>query len=187
MEYVKTFEEFLIHGKSSNKILIFDIDDTLIKSDAKVFVKKNGVVVKKLDTQEYNTYKLKRGESYSFEEFDDLNIMLDAELTPYFKTMEREYRKGVHISIITARSGARMIHDFFMKKANIDIHPKLIFTTGDDPSAIPVSEKKAKCIRTLVKYGYDTLVFFDDNIDNLNDVREMGKSLGVTCHTIHVS
>lgn len=187
MRHVQTFEEFLIHGKSSNKILIFDIDDTLIKSDAKVFVVKNGEVIRKLDTQEFNSYRLKSGESFSFDEFEDLNIMLESELTPYFKTMEREYRKGVHISIITARSGKRMIHDFFMKKANIDIHPKLIFTTGDDTEKIPVSEKKAKCIKTLVRYGYDTLVFFDDNLDNLNDVKGMSERLGVTCHIIHVS
>lgn len=30
----------MIHGKSSDKVLVFDIDDTLIKSNARVFVRK---------------------------------------------------------------------------------------------------------------------------------------------------
>lgn len=188
MKYVKTYDEFinefLIHGKSSDKVLVFDVDDTLIKSNAKVFVIKNGSVVDKLDTQEYNNYVLKPGESFSYEEFKDLDKMLDADITPYFKTMEREYHKGVHISILTARANKKLIHDFFIKKSNIDIHPKLIFTIGDDMSDLSVAEKKAKCIRTLVSYGYKTLIFFDDNIDNLKEVKSMGERLGVKIHTI---
>lgn len=188
MKYVKTYDEFinefLIHGKSSDKVLVFDVDDTLIKSNAKVFVIKNGKVVNKLDTQEYNNYVLKPGESFSYEEFKDLDKMLDADITPYFKTMEREYHKGVHISILTARANKKLIHDFFIKKSNIDIHPKLIFTIGDDMSDLSVAEKKAKCIRTLVSYGYKTLIFFDDNIDNLKEVKSMGERLGVKIHTI---
>lgn len=188
MKYVKTYTEFLnefvIHGKSSDKVLVFDIDDTLIKSNARVFVKRDDEVVKTLDTQEYNKYKLKPGESFSYEEFRDLDRMLDAEVKPYFKTMMREYDKGVHISILTARAGKKLIHDFFMKKANIDIHPKLIFTIGDDMSDLSVAEKKAKCIRTLVSYGYKTLIFFDDNVDNLKEVQSMGERLGIKIHTI---
>ena len=188
MKYVKTYTEFLnellIHGKSADKVLVFDIDDTLIKSNARVYVMKNGKITCSLDTQEYNHYVLKPGESFSYEEFGDLKKMLEADVTPYFKTMEREYREGVHISILTARANSKLIHDFFMKKANIDIHPKLIFTIGDDMSDLSVAEKKAKCIRTLVGYGYKTLIFFDDNVDNLKEVKNMGNKLGVKVITI---
>ena len=188
MNYIKTYEEFInefmIHGKHADKVLVFDIDDTLIKSNAKVFVKKNGKIVRKLDTQEYNDYVLKPGETFTYDEFADLDKMLNADITPYFKTMEREYSKGVHISILTARSGKKLIHDFFIKKSGIDIHPDLIFTTGDDMSNLTIAEKKAKCIRTLVRYGYTTLIFFDDNIDNLMEVKSMGSKLGIKIHTI---
>ena len=188
MNYIKTYDEFInefmIHGKHADKVLVFDIDDTLIKSNAKVFVKKNGKIVKRLDTQEYNTYVLRHGETFAYDEFKDLDKMLNAEITPYFKTMEREYKRGVHISILTARAGKKLIHDFFIKKSGIDIHPDLIFTIGDDMSNLSVAEKKAKCIRTLVQYGYTTLIFFDDNVDNLTEVKSMGHKLGVKIHTI---
>lgn len=188
MYHIKRFDEFvnefLIHGKNSDKVLVFDIDDTLIKSDAKVYVRKDGKVVRELNSEEYNFYKLQPGESYSYEEFGDIKKMLSAEIKPYFNTMKREYGKGVHISILTARANKNMIHDFFIKKANIDIHPNLIFTTGDDNSNCTISEKKAKCIKTLVNYGYKTLIFFDDNIDNLKEVKSMGEKLNVKVHII---
>ena len=188
MNYIKHFDEFvnelLIHGKHSDKVLVFDIDDTLIKSTAKVFVRKNCRVVKTLNSQEYNDYKLQQGETFTYEEFEDIQKMLDAEIKPYFNTMEREYNRGVHISILTARSNKEMIRKFFMKKADIDIHPNLVFTIGDDLSNLTVSEKKAKCIKTLVEYGYTTLIFFDDNIDNLKEVKLTGDKLGVKVHVI---
>lgn len=182
--YDEFINEFLIHGKSADKVLIFDIDDTLIKSSAMVYVRKNGKIIKQLNSDEYNYYKLEPGESFSYEEFEDINKMLDAEIRPYFHTMKREYDKGVHISILTARSNKNMIHNFFMKKAGIDIHPDLIFATGDDISNCTVSEKKSKCIKTLVNYGYKTLIFFDDNIDNLKEVKSMGNKLNVKVHII---
>lgn len=186
--YVKTYDEFvnelLIHGKSADKVLVFDIDDTLIKSDAHVFVRNNGKIVKKLDSQEYNDYKLQPGETFTYEEFGDLDKLLNAEIRPYFHTMIREYKRGIHVSILTARSNKKLIRDFFMKKANIDIHPDLVFTIGDDKSKCTVAEKKAKCIRTLVDYGYKTLIFFDDNVDNLREVKSMGDKLGVKVHII---
>lgn len=183
MNYILPLEEFTIRGNKSNKVLVFDIDDTLVKSNARVLVKRNNVVIKSLNSQEFNEYKLKDGESYSFDEFRDFDILLKSEIKPYFYTMKREYNKGVHISILTARENKDMIRNFFLKKG-IDIHPKLIFTSGDDKSNISVSEKKAKCIKTLYSYGYNTLVFFDDNIDNLNDVKKMGENLNMKIHVV---
>lgn len=184
MKYIIPLEEFVIHGKNSSKVLVFDIDDTLIKSNAKVFVKNGDTVVRTLDSQEFNDYKLNTGETFSFEEFRDLDILLKSEIKPYFYTMKREYERGVHISILTARGDKDMIHKFFLKKAGIDIHPDLIFATGDDTSNISVSEKKAKCIRTLANYGYRTMIFFDDNIDNLNEVKKMGDKLNIKIHVV---
>lgn len=184
MRHILSLEEFTIKGKKSDKVLVFDIDDTLITSDAKVLVKKNGKTIRELNSKEFNDYKLGEGEEYSYERFRDINIMLSSEMRPYFNTLKREYNKGVHISILTAREDKKMIHDFFIKKSGIDIHPNLIFTSGDDKSDCSVAEKKAKCIRKLVQYGYRTLVFFDDNADNLTYAQRMGKKLGVKIHVV---
>jgi len=48
---------------------VFDIDDTLFKTDSRVLIVKDGKVVKELASGEFNTYKLKPGEEYDFQQF----------------------------------------------------------------------------------------------------------------------
>jgi hypothetical protein len=48
---------------------VFDIDDTLFKTDSRVLIVKDGRVVKELASGEFNTYKLKPGEEYDFQQF----------------------------------------------------------------------------------------------------------------------
>ena len=49
----KRFKEFI----GSGTLTIFDIDETLFHTKAKVAVVKDGNVVRMLDNQEFNTYK----------------------------------------------------------------------------------------------------------------------------------
>ena len=44
------------------ELVIFDLDDTLFKTSAKVLVKKNNSVSKKLSNKEYNEYTLDKDE-----------------------------------------------------------------------------------------------------------------------------
>lgn len=48
---------------------VFDIDDTLFKTESKVLIVKDGKTVKELASGEFNTYKLKPGEEYDFQQF----------------------------------------------------------------------------------------------------------------------
>ncbi len=59
----KRFKEFIGTGT----LTIFDIDETLFHTKAKVAVVKDGRVVRMLDNQEFNTYKRKPGEEYEIE------------------------------------------------------------------------------------------------------------------------
>ena len=67
---MKTFQEFLNESvEDGGGLTIFDIDETLFQTTAKIAVKKDGKVVRELSNQEYNTYELKKGEQYDFEQF----------------------------------------------------------------------------------------------------------------------
>ena len=44
--------KFSVAGTYSNKILLFDVDDTLLHSDIKVYVKKDGKDIKSLSSAE---------------------------------------------------------------------------------------------------------------------------------------
>ena len=55
---------------NENHLHIFDIDDTLLHTTAKINVKDHtGKVVKTLSNQEFNDHKLEHGHSYDFSEF----------------------------------------------------------------------------------------------------------------------
>jgi hypothetical protein len=50
-------------------LTIFDIDDTLMHTTAKIRVVKDGKTVRELTNQEFNNYKLAPGEQFDFGEF----------------------------------------------------------------------------------------------------------------------
>ena len=52
-------------------LVIFDIDDTLLHTTAKIRVIKDGRPVRELTNQEFNNYKLQPGEEFDFGEFRD--------------------------------------------------------------------------------------------------------------------
>ena len=66
------FLQYIIEREVAKGTLnVFDIDETLYKTTAKVFVMKNGKKVRELDNQQFNTYKLKPGEEYDYGQFRD--------------------------------------------------------------------------------------------------------------------
>lgn len=185
-------KKFTVGGTTSNRILLFDIDETLLKSEAKTYVyDDNGKLIRELTPEEYNHDKLRPGEHYDFSDFRSLNGLLKSVMLPYWNTLKREYSKGTHIGIITARGGIKNIRKFFMMKG-IDIKEDLIFAVGDNKeleleptiTGNDIAKNKAICVERLYKVGYRTFVFFDDNQDNLDNVKSLEKKLPIRVHTI---
>lgn len=168
--------EFTVNGTKSNRILLFDIDDTLIHTTARIGVKYKGKVYKKISNSEYNDYVLKSGEEFDYSEFDDPNILKNEEFTKYWRTLKREYHKGTHIGVITARGNMDMIFDYF-KNNRIEIKKELVFAVGDPKLGLngSIANRKAQVISKLVALGYKTFVFFDDNETNLNFAKKLEK------------
>ena len=165
-------DKLSVGGTYSNRILLFDVDDTLIHSNAKIDVVKNGEVIKSLTPAEFNYYKLGLGEKYDFKEFRSYEALLEATFLPFWKTMKREYNKGTHVGILTARENGDMFKKFFLTKG-IDIKDELIFTTGDSDYSGSVEERKTQAIERLINVGYKTFVFFDDSEANLKEVKKL--------------
>ena len=179
-------KQFTVGGTASKKLIIFDVDDTLIHTTAKVGVRK-GDDVKWIDNSEFNDYKLKRGETFDFSQFEDPKILRKETFTKYWDTLKREYAKGTHIAIITARSIGNEIRKFFLKNG-IDIKKELVFAVGDDkyPFQGSVQEKKSQTIEFLSRLGYNTFIFFDDNEENLKQAKNLEHKLNIKIHTVKV-
>ena len=180
-------KKFTVNGTRSHRIILFDVDDTLIHTTAQVIIRKNGKFLKKISNQEYNEYKLGPGEEFDYSEFDDSNILNNEEFTKYWKTLKREYRKGTHIGILTARGDIDMIYDFFKNKG-IDIKKDLIFAVGDPKMKLvgSIAERKATMISKLAWLGYKTFIFFDDNESNLKSAKNLENKYNIKVVTVKV-
>jgi len=168
--------KFSVAGTYSDKILLFDVDDTLIRSDIRVYVKKDGKDIKTLTSSEYNSYRLKPGESFDYREFCDEEVLNKRSVfLKYWDTLKREYAKGTHIGILSARQNHDMFHRFFINHG-IDIKNELIFTISDPSLGIKgetIEDQKAYVVGMLSKWGYKTIVFFDDNEVNLKTAKKL--------------
>ena len=184
-----TYSIFNVNGVLSDKIFIFDIDNTILTCDAKIYVlDKDNHIIKELTSKEFNNYILPDDCHFDFSEFSDLKVLLRSTLKPRFETLVKEYFKGTHISILTARSNYEMIKKFFIQKG-LNIKSNLIFTVGSKEYEHlgSVSRRKSYCIKKLINLGYKKLTFFDDDLNNLKDAENVCKNIpDITIKTIHV-
>lgn len=178
---------FTVNKTVSNKIILFDLDDTIIHTTAEIMIMKDDKLVRRISNSEFNNYTLKDGETFNFGEFDDPNILANEKFTKYWDTLKREYRKGTHIGILTARSNAAMIRRFFISKG-IKIKDELIIAINDPKLGLTgsIQERKAEAIKILADGGYNLFVFFDDNEPNLQSAKALEKECNIKVQTVKV-
>jgi HAD superfamily hydrolase (TIGR01509 family) len=163
------------------KAYIFDFDDTLVKTNAKVHVYKNGKYLKSLTPEEFNSYQKAADEEIDVSEFKDPRIIMKAKPLKMWVALQnmdaaiKQGRSTSEIFILTARSAIAQtpIYNFFQKN-NIDIPEDHIITIGDDKGEINIAEEKKRILKRLVKQ-YDDITFFDDNPENIKLAQEVGK------------
>ena len=146
---MKTFKQFLDEAAGKG-LTIFDIDDTLFHTDAKVYVKKDDKVVNTLDNQEFNTYKLKNGEEFDFGEFKSAKLFQQTS-TPIGKMIKRAKAiikkaipKGSKVIMATARSDFDDRDTFLdtFRAHGIDIDKIYIERAGNLGLGSPAKNKK---------------------------------------------
>jgi len=183
-------KEATIKGKQSGKLVMFDLDDTLIISSAKIKVldPKTGNVIKELTPAEFNFFKPSKKSVLSFEDFESADVLKKSEFIQHvYEKLKDYYKRGVHVGIVTARSSSQLIRDFFLSNG-VDIHPDLVIAVNDSQYGFTgsVAEKKKQAILGLVEQGYHDFIFFDDNDDNLKLAKEIEKEKDVRVETIKV-
>ena len=183
------FKQYLIELKSTygKGITFFDIDETIFKTSAKIYVMKNGKIIKKLSNQEFNTYKLQPDESFDFREFRSADLFKKTSI-PIPKVVERIKRMFKNIDIrnskvvfLTARADFddRDVFLSTFSEIGIPIHDIYVERAGNMKTGT-VSEKKRKVILKYIKDGdYRRVRLVDDDIKNLKDFLSIEKSLSV--------
>jgi len=155
------------------KAYIFDFDETLVTTKAKIQVYRNGVFVQSMNSKEYNTYKPKKEDKLDFSEFKDPELILNAKrfkMWPVIKNISdavKQDKSNSTIYILTARSPIVKSYIYeFLKRNGIEIGIEHIITIGDDAGNINISNEKRKQLKKLAAQ-YDVITFFDDDPKNI--------------------
>ena len=156
-------------------LTIFDIDETLFHTKAKVQVSKEGKIFKILDNQQYNTYRLKTGESFNYGQFKSAKIFKETS-TPIAKVIKRAKRiihfatrKGSKVIIVTARQDMddKKIFKEAFKAQGIDIGRVYVERAGNIGKET-ASENKVVIFKKYLDTGrYARIRLFDDDKKNL--------------------
>jgi hypothetical protein len=179
MKKVNRFKEFV----GSGTLTIFDIDETLFHTKAKVAVVKDGKVVRMLDNQEFNTYKRKKGEEYDFKEFASAAVFRKTSV-PVVRMIEKakaivKAKKNPHSRAIICTARA----DFDDKKMFLqtfrdhglpidDMYVERAGNLGIDSSA---EAKKVIFRKYLNTQNYTKTRLYDDAMSNLKAFLDLKK------------
>lgn len=171
-----SFIQFLSEERQGKGLTVFDIDETLFSTKANVKVMKDGKLVRSLNNQEFNSYKLKDGESYDFGEFRSAKIFNQTS-TPIGKMIGKlksifsnAVRRGSKVIFVTARAkfdDMELLKDTF-RSHDIDIDNIGIETAGDLNLGSSAKNKRFIFHKYLRKGEYARIRFFDDHEKNLH-------------------
>jgi hypothetical protein len=179
-------------------IHLFDLDDTLIHTDARVLVRDSaGNLVRALSTAEFTAYAPGEGEALDFSEFSDLGILSRGIIVRYTRSIiEAILGHGTRseFGILTARADKKLHAPFlirlFRSLFGVRLANEYIFAVSDARFAgykdrsggvtpfarLSVSQRKALVIaEDLVGRGFNDISFYDDsraNLDSFSVMRE---------------
>jgi hypothetical protein len=163
-----------------NKLVIFDIDDTLVHTQTKVNVIKDGLVVKELNSHDFTHYKLQPGESFDFENFRNAHDFFhnSKPIIPMMNQLKQDIATGNKVVMVTARADfddKELFLDTF-RKYGIDMNKVHVYRAGNMTQKVQTEEKKKIIIRELLdKAHYTKAIMYDDAIPNLDSFIELKK------------
>lgn len=177
MEKRLRFKEYVGTGT----LTIFDIDETLFHTKAKVAVMKGGKVARMLDNQEFNTYKLKAGESFDFREFKSAEVFRKTS-TPIARMVEKakilvksRNNAASRAIIVTARADFDDKEMFLQtfRDHGIPIDQMHVERSGNLGISSPAEAKKVVFRKYLNTKNYTKTRLYDDAMSNLKAFLEL--------------
>jgi len=143
----------LVDLLTEKKLRVFDFDDTLVKSNSKVYVINKGKK-KTLTPGQFAIYKQKSGDEFDFSDFD--KVIEPKQIKSMFKVFKNIYKASGsrRLTILTARAAYKPVRQFLKDVGFNDVY---VVALGD---ANP-------------QKGYDDILFLDDSPKNVNAVKKL--------------
>jgi hypothetical protein len=158
---------------ANTKLVVFDIDDTLVNTDTRVNVVRDGEVVKQLNSHDFTHYKLQPGEEFDFGRFRDAREFYTnaRPIAPMIDRLKRDIATGNKVIMLTARADFND-RDVFLdtfRKYGIDMNRVHVYRAGNLQTRAATEEKKKIILQHLLgKQHYDKVIMYDDSVPNLN-------------------
>jgi FMN phosphatase YigB (HAD superfamily) len=163
---------------SPRKLVIFDIDDTLVHTQTKVHVVKDGQVTKELNSHEFTLYKLQPGEQFDFENFRNAKEFFtnSKPIIPMMDQLKQDIATGNKVVMVTARADfddRELFLDTF-RKYGVNMNKVHVYRAGNMTGKMQTEEKKKIIIRNLLDKGnYTKAIMYDDAVPNLESFVEL--------------
>lgn len=175
---MQTFKEYLLEKPqtSEGSLFIWDIDETLMKTSANIYVRKNGKLIRALTNTEFNTYVKQPDETLDFSEFKRADIFKSTS-KPYMNVMRIASRllKGVlnnqnsRMIIVTARSDFDDRETFLDTFRQYGLNMRHIYVERSGNLGLPTAEGKRVTIEKYLSTGqFKNVTLFDDANENLS-------------------
>ncbi len=165
-------------------LTIFDIDETLFHTKARIKVIKDKKIIKILDNKAYNKYKLKKGEEFDYGQFKSAKLFKSTS-TPIARVINRARRiiyfatrKGSKVIIVTARKDMddKKIFKEAFAEQGIDIGKIYVERAGNIGKKTSSENKIIIFKKYLDTQKYVRIRLFDDSLDNLKAFLSLRRS-----------
>jgi hypothetical protein len=157
--------------KNKSKAFIFDFDDTLAFTDAKVkIVNSQNEILETLTPQEFNDAKLKDGQRFDFSDFNKSSFILNGKPTKLMDLARDVFSEGHSVFILTARASqassaiAKFLEGF-------SVTAKEIFCVGSSKGG-SIAKAKRKVLLSIIE-NFDRIWFFDDDDRNIDLAKDL--------------
>ena len=154
----------LVDLLTEKKLRVFDFDDTLVKSNSKVYVINKGKR-KTLTPGQFAIYKKKSGDEFDFSDFD--KVIEPKQIKSMFRVFNNIYKASGsrRLTILTARAAYKPVRKFLKDVGFNDVY---VVALGDSNP-----QKKADWIQSQIQKGYNDILFLDDSPKNVKVVKKL--------------
>lgn len=155
----------LNESRQSKKLKVFDFDNTLAHVNAKIIVTHKDGKQTKLSTSQYAKYEPKKGDEFSFKEFNTTIKKAKPISSNIDKLKKSLDHPSIKTTILTARGLTYPVKKYLKDEFNIE--PYIVGLGSSDP------QHKAEWIEQQIKKGYNDIEFLDDSDKNIKAVDKL--------------
>lgn len=154
----------LVDLLTEKKLRVFDFDDTLVKSNSKVYVINKGKT-KTLTPGQFAIYNKRAGDEFDFSDFD--KVIEPKQIKSMFRVFNNIYKASGsrRLTILTARAAYKPVRKFLKDVGFSNVY---VVALGDSNP-----QKKADWIQSQIQKGYNDILFLDDSPMNVKVVKKL--------------